>query len=67
MKVNGKVIKQMAKANIHLKMEVHTQVLFLMVIGMVLEHLKILMHINTKVNGKKVAKMVKDNIILMNN
>jgi hypothetical protein len=38
-----------------------------MVIGMVLEHLKILMHINTKVNGKKVAKMVKDNIILMNN
>ncbi len=34
---------------------------------MVLEQLKILMGINTKVNGKMVLKMVKDSIMLMIN
>jgi hypothetical protein len=38
-----------------------------MVILMVLEHIKILMDINTRVNGKMVKKMEMDNISLMIN
>jgi hypothetical protein len=34
---------------------------------MVLEHIKILININTKVNGKIIKKMVKDSIMLMIN
>ena len=66
-KVNLKMVKQMEKAYIHLKMEVYTQDLLLMVILMVLEHFNILMGINTQDNGKIISKMVKDSIILMIN